>query len=112
MSEEIWTMRRTWSADRDDDWLVCRNHEPIGRIYHLPHQPSAEWSWSMTIPHPIPAYCNGYAETLDKAKAEWMAAWRLWRAAELTDAELEAALTIARATRERMARWTREHGRE
>jgi hypothetical protein len=67
----------------DDDYCVIHDDRSVGRIRlatERSHQ-GVVWVWHVNPPLPIPSWCNGSAESLDVAKAQFKAAWeRLYAA--------------------------------
>jgi hypothetical protein len=60
-----------------NDFCVIHEGRTIGRIRLAEEQVSrgAVWCWRVNPPLPIPSWCNGTADNLDAAKAEFKAAW-------------------------------------
>jgi hypothetical protein len=76
----------------DDDYSVIREGRDIGRIratYHHVKQVQ-EWSWSITAPLPMAAWCHGSAASFDDVKDAFRTAWEqlLFRADARRDRSL------------------------
>jgi hypothetical protein len=74
----------------DDDYSVIREGRDIGRIratYHHVKQVQ-EWSWSITVPLPMAAWCHGSAASLDAAKDAFRTAWERFYS-DLTPDEID-----------------------
>lgn len=61
----MWTRRLTWPGERDDDWLVYRDGELMGRVHMtVLCNPSRDaWVWFKQWGHGA----KGEAETLEQA---------------------------------------------
>ena len=79
MSEPALALRPTEIAGetRDNDFCVISEQRTVGRIREATERAGFNpgWMWSITVPLPIPAWGNGYADTFDEAKAQFKAAW-------------------------------------
>ena len=71
------SLRLTWPGEVENDYRVCDDGEPIGRIRKVIAMGSLEgevWAWHIQV-H-IPGHGrNGLAGSLDQAKADFNAAW-------------------------------------
>ena len=73
-----------------DDYCVFHEGWCVGRIM-LARERSWQgdaWEWHVNPPLPIPPWCNGSAESLEEAKAEFRAAWERFYAS-LTPKQIE-----------------------
>lgn len=61
----MWTRKLTWPGEREDDWLVLRDGQPVGRVRltEFRNPTRTVWAWfKQTIPGR-----QGEAETLADA---------------------------------------------
>ncbi len=66
-------------SDRDDDFAIVWHTEHWGprRIARIRFATERNlWVWHLNPSLPVPAWGNGQAESLDKATAEFKAAWQ------------------------------------
>jgi hypothetical protein len=66
------------AGDRlENDYCVIHEGRSVGRI-RLANERSGRdetWEWHVNPPLPIPSWCNGSADSIDIAKAQFRAAW-------------------------------------
>jgi hypothetical protein len=84
------TLRPTrLSRDPDDqDWTVHDDGAEIGRLYEdlQTNRPENRWFWSITVMGPARGHMrtSARAATLERAKADFQAAWEAFKAANLS----------------------------
>lgn len=73
----------------EDDYAVFDEGHIIGRIRptedHVHN--SKVWSWNITVPLPLPAWCHGSAESLEAAEWAFRSAWERFYS-DLTPGEI------------------------
>lgn len=85
-----------------DDYAVLDDGNPVGRIRHATERTNEVWLWNVTIPLPMPPWCNGTAPDRDGAFAQFRSAWTRFKA-EIGPDRYAAALDHAKDARERFA---------
>ena len=79
MDEHELTLRRTviGGATINNDYCVFRDGRSIGRIREVTERAGFNpgWTWAVGVPLPIPTWANGFAPSLDEAKAAFKEAW-------------------------------------
>jgi hypothetical protein len=78
---------------RGDHFQVYSGEVRIGAIYrNSKNAEEPEWAWFLDGVENGPGYLNGFARTLEDAKAEFVASWGAWlKAAGLAEKEPPAA---------------------
>jgi hypothetical protein len=86
------TLRKTviGGETAEGDFTVIHDGRQIGRIRgtfdHVANTPM--WSWNITVPLPMAAWCHGSADSLDTAKWAFKSAWERFYSS-LTPKEIE-----------------------
>jgi hypothetical protein len=78
---------RSSNPDRND-WIIHEDGVEIGRLYEdlQASRPEIRWFWSITVMGParFRVRTGNRAATLDQAKADFQAAWAVFKAANTT----------------------------
>jgi hypothetical protein len=79
------TLRLTWPDEPEaiHDWCVMDDGHRVGRIRYATESSSHDkWFWCINLPYrTAPANRQGWASTLNDAKARFMAGWETYKAA-------------------------------